>query len=155
MDTLTVELVPESAWRINVRSNVRPQTWDRIKREVAMPADWRCKICRRAGAAHPVECHEVWHYDDRRHVQTLVELVPLCPDCHRAKHFGLALAQGRAQQALAWLCQLNNWSPQHAAKHVFEATQVQKQRSQCSWKLDLSLLSRRYGVRLDANHQEI
>jgi len=155
VEILTVELVPQSMWRFNVRSNVRPKTWDRIKCEVALPADWRCQICRRAGANHPVECHEVWEYDDRRLVQILTGLVPLCPDCHRVKHFGLAMAQNRTRDALVWLCQFNNWTPDQGLRHVAAALQVHKQRSTHEWQLDLSLLTRRYGVRLDANHQEI
>lgn len=38
----------------------------------------------------PVECHEVWDYDDDRKIQRLERRVALCPACHEVKHAGLA-----------------------------------------------------------------
>jgi len=31
---------------------------------------------------NPFDCHEIWKFDDRRLVATLVKIVPLCTDCH-------------------------------------------------------------------------
>lgn len=61
---LTVELVPRTSWYSNVRSNVLPGVWDRLRRPVFGRARSRCEICGGRGPAHPVECHEVWEYDD-------------------------------------------------------------------------------------------
>jgi hypothetical protein len=76
---LTVELVPSTCWYTNVRSNVSKAVWDRLRRRVAAEAGKRCEICGGRGRRWPVECHEVWHYDDATKVQRLERLVALCP----------------------------------------------------------------------------
>ncbi len=150
-----IELVPSTCWFSNVRSNVRPATWGRIRADVAGRSNWLCSICRRAGARHAVECHEVWSYNETARVQVLSDLAALCPDCHLVKHFGYALSQGRGRQALAWLCELNDWTPAMATAHVQAAMAVQHHRSQFHWTLDLSLLQRRYGIRLNRLQKEV
>ncbi|KAF1702949.1 HNH endonuclease signature motif containing protein [Pseudoxanthomonas kaohsiungensis] len=151
---LCVELVPTSAWKSNVRSVVRPGTWDRIKRDVSTAASYRCVTCGRAGSGHPVECHEIWAYDDDRGVQALAGLAALCPDCHMVKHFGLAVARGQSEYALRWLAQVNTWTPAQAFAHVKEAFRIHAERSRRSWRLDVGLLERRYGVRLGTDGTE-
>ncbi len=78
---LTVELVPKTSWYNNIRALVDELDWDRIRRQVYRQADYRCEICGGRGPEHPVECHEVWRYDDRTHVQMLVRMIALCPAC--------------------------------------------------------------------------
>src|SRR6266487_2075486 len=94
---LTVELVPETSWYNNVRALVDELGWDRIRRQMYRQADYRCEICGGRGPEHPVECHEVWRYDDRTRVQLLVRMIALCPVCHQVKHIGLANGQGRGR----------------------------------------------------------
>jgi 5-methylcytosine-specific restriction endonuclease McrA len=91
---LTVELVPSTRWYTNVRSNVPKAVWDRLRRQVAAEAGQRCKICGGRGRRWPVECHEVWHYDDATKVQRLERLVALCPACHEVKPAGLTSRRG-------------------------------------------------------------
>src|SRR5207302_1396445 len=79
---LTVELVPSSCWYTNVRSHVPKTVWDRLRRQVAAEAGNRCEICGGRGRRWPVECHEVWEYDDDEKIQRLQRLVALCPACH-------------------------------------------------------------------------
>src|SRR3989344_4305266 len=74
---LTIELVPRSCWYSNVRSNVSEATWSRLKSLCFRAADYRCEICSNRGPHHPVECHEIWHYDDHRLIQRLDRLVAL------------------------------------------------------------------------------
>jgi hypothetical protein len=95
---LTVELVPKTSWYHNVRALVDEMTWDRIRHQVWRQAEYRCEICGGRGPEHPVECHEVWRYDDRTRVQALVRMIALCPACHQVKHLGLANVQGRARR---------------------------------------------------------
>jgi len=61
---LTVELVPSTCWYTNVRSHAPNQVWDRLRRQMAVEAGNRCEICGGRGRRWPVDCHEVWHYDD-------------------------------------------------------------------------------------------
>src|SRR6266542_2374238 len=62
------------------------------------------------GPEHPVECHEVWRYDDRTHVQMLVRMIALCPACHQVKHLGFANVKGKGTQARAHLARVNGWT---------------------------------------------
>lgn len=64
---LSVELVPSTSWFKNLRSMLAPEEWDRLRRKTYREADYRCEICDGQGPDHPVECHEIWHYDDKQH----------------------------------------------------------------------------------------
>ena len=74
---LTVELVPSTCWFTNVRSHVSRAVWDRLRRQVAEAAGGRCEVCGGRGRRWPVECHEVFSYDDDERVQRLERLVAL------------------------------------------------------------------------------
>lgn len=144
-ELLTVELVPRTSWYRNVRSNVSPEQWERLKRIVFRRAGHACEICGGRGAKWPVECHEVFAYDDERRVQKLVRLLALCPACHEVKHIGLAGVRGRRREALTHLARVNHWSVADAELYV-EACMEQWHRRSChEWRLDLSLL-KQYGV---------
>lgn len=149
---LRVELVPGSCWYRNVRSNVCPTTWLALQRRTFFAAKYRCEICDGTGSAHPVECHEVWAYDDRLRIQKLVRLIALCPRCHRVKHIGLALAQGRRdrlEESMAWFCQVNQVAPNIALAHIQSAFAEHAARSVHRYQLDVELL-RQYGIDLDS-----
>jgi hypothetical protein len=46
-------------------------TWDRIRHPVWPQAEYRCEIYGGRGPEHPMECYEVWRYDDWTRVQML------------------------------------------------------------------------------------
>ena len=146
---LVVELVPRTSWFSNVRSEVSAAEWDRIRRDVYRRAGHRCELCGGRGSEHPVECHEVWAYDDERHEQRLDRMIALCPACHEVKHIGLASARGRTDVALTHLAVVNGWTMPEAIAHVVAAKQRWEQRSAYEWVLDLSALSE-HGVDVDA-----
>ena len=143
---LTVELVPSTCWYTNVRSNVSKAVWDRLRRHVAADAGQRCEICRGRGRRWPVECHEVWHYDDATKVQRLDRLVALCPACHEVKHSGLASKRGRLEAVIDHLADVNGWSPDDAALYLEVAFEQWARRSRHQWTLDISTLRTRYGL---------
>jgi hypothetical protein len=126
---LTVELVPSTCWESNVRALVSTAEWDRIRKQTGRSAGSRCEICGGVGPKHPVECHEVWHYDDTAQVQGLVRMIALCPACHEVKHFGRAQLAGRVQDALDHLMRVNGWQMAEARAHVRESSELYKQRS--------------------------
>jgi hypothetical protein len=134
---LTIELVPKTSWYNNVRALVDELTWDRIRRQVYRQADYRCEICGGKGPEHPVECHEVWRYDDRTRVQLLVRMIALCPACHQVKHIGFANVQGKGAQARAHLARVNGWTLEQTDAHISQAFGVWAQRSGGPWTLDL------------------
>jgi hypothetical protein len=134
---LTIELVPATSWYHNVRALVDEPTWDRLRRKVYRRAGYRCELCEGRGPAHPVECHEVWRYDDQARTQTLAGMVALCPACHQVKHLGLANVRGTSAEARAQLMRVNGWTPEQADAYIEQAFHVWERRSQGPWTLDL------------------
>jgi hypothetical protein len=137
---LTVELVPSSSWFTNVRSHLPAEEWDLVRRAVYRRARYRCEVCGGHGEHHPVECHEVWDYDDEHRVQRLNRLVALCPACHRVKHLGLASVNGRYDEALRHLADVNGWTLEEARQHAESAFAQWSERSQHEWTVSLGAL---------------
>jgi hypothetical protein len=137
---LTIELVPQTCWFSNVRSEVTSQMWDLLKKRTFQQANYRCEICGGRGNKHPVECHEVWDYNDDCYRQTLVRLIALCPACHECKHIGFANTQGRGEIAAKHLAKVNQWSNEQAMTYIEESFEIWQRRSQSNWTLDISYL---------------
>ncbi|WP_124492393.1 hypothetical protein [Burkholderia stagnalis] len=147
---LELELVPKSCWYSNVRSNVSPRTWEDLRQRTFLRAGGRCLVC----GKHDLECHEVWEYDDRRAIQRLVRLDALCHRCHRIKHFGFSLNSREARDTLAWFVAINQCAIDNAIAHIVNAFRVFEVRSAFEWRLDLTLLTRAYGIQLDHRGRE-
>jgi hypothetical protein len=138
---LTVELVPRPCWGSNVRSLVTPQAWNQLRRQTYRAAHDVCEICGGQGAEWPVECHEVWQYDDAVHVQTLVRLIALCPACHAVKHLGRTELYGDAAAAHGHLATVNGWTGEQTATYLAEVWAVWEARSRADWQLDVTWLA--------------
>jgi 5-methylcytosine-specific restriction endonuclease McrA len=149
---LTIELVPETCWFSNVRSSVSRQDWDKLRLHTYRQASYCCQICGGIGTQHPVECHEIWDYDDQNLVQTLKGLIALCPACHECKHMGLAQIRGREEPAKQHLAKVNNWTQAQTEIYVFDCFEIWYQRSQKEWKLDISYLEK-FGVAIALTHR--
>ena len=145
---LTVELVPSTCWFSNVRDHVPKPTWDKLRKIIYKQANYRCEVCGGRGHKHPVECHEIWHYDDLNHIQTLSGLTALCPSCHQVKHIGLAGLQGYGEQAEAHLAKINGWSRSQTLAYLETVWDIWHKRSSSDWKLDLSWLEG-YGIKVN------
>jgi hypothetical protein len=135
---LRVEMVPQSSWYKDLRELLDEATWERISSLVAERAGERCEICGGRGPRHrPVECHELWRFDDPVRVQTLVRVVALCPDCHAVKHWETVRKHGGDTQARAHLAWVNGWSLAQTDAHIRDAFGLWAQRNQGPWVLDL------------------
>lgn len=141
---LLVELVPSTCHFSNVRTTVTTKEWDKIRHISYEAAGNVCEICKDTGKnqgyKHNVECHEIWHYDDKKHIQKLIGLISLCPTCHQVKHIGRAIAIGKQNEAIGQLLRVNKWTPEEAANHIAESFEIYKERSKYQWKLDISIL---------------
>lgn len=138
---LTIELVPKTSWCSNVRSHVSETEWDRLRKPVYERTGSRCDLCGGRGPAHPVECHEIWQYDDEASVQRLVGLIALCPACHGVKHLGRSHVKGRGDEAIDQLMKINQWSATQADAYIELVLDIWKLRSRVPWRLDLSWLA--------------
>lgn len=150
LKVLTVELVPKTCWYSNVRSEVDSATWNEMRRQTAKKAENLCEICGGRGPNHPVECHEIWNYDDTQLIQKLDGLIALCPACHEVKHIGLAGANGRADEAAAHLRWVNRWTEAETEIYLDSVWETWEKRSQQRWKLDLSWLEDNFNLRVAA-----
>jgi hypothetical protein len=84
---LTIELVPSTSWYNNMRKVLSPQEWDKVRKKSYEDYGHRCGIC---GASGRLNCHEIWAYDDQKHIQKLNGFIALCDLCHHVKHICLA-----------------------------------------------------------------
>lgn len=139
---LTIELVPKSSWYKNVRSNISKEEWEKLKRIISKRAGYKCEICGGRGTKWPVECHEIFAYDDERYIQKLIRLMALCPACHEVKHIGLAGLRGKGNSAKAHLAKVNGWSIEDAELYIEGCFEMWHRRSCHQWNLDLSYLER-------------
>lgn len=138
---LEIELVPKTSWFTNLRSLMKERQWDYVRKACYEKAGYRCEICNGRGPKHPVECHEIWDYDENKGVQTLLRTIALCPSCHRVKHIGLHLQRGvnHFHDAVIHFMTVNNIDcPDVAERHIQEAFALQARRSKRSWTLDVS-----------------
>jgi Domain of unknown function (DUF5710) len=137
---LTIELVPETCWYTNVRSEVSEETWNFLRKQTYRNANYQCKICGGKGNTHPVECHEIWDYNDRKKIQTLNGLIALCPSCHKCKHIGYATMTGNGDIAAKHLAHVNSWSQKQADNYIERCFDIWRERSFFEWTLDISYL---------------
>lgn len=147
---INIELIPFEAHGFNVRSRLTPTQWEKICKVIhrkTAKGSLRCQQCgetgHRQGFKHPVECHEVWHFDDRRQMQKLIGLVSICPLCHKAKHIGLAKRMGYAEQAKQHMAKHNRWSNEKVEAYIAWTKAEVKKRSGKNYRLDLTYLNRK------------
>lgn len=143
---LTIELVPQTSWGNNLRSeaNLSKAQWDKLRKASYKQAGYKCEVCGGKGSKWPVECHERWEYDDQNKTQTLKGLISLCPTCHKAKHIGrtLSVEPPHVQsKVLHQLSTVNNLTPKETEDYIVQVFEQWNERSQHQWTLDLSWLN--------------
>lgn len=144
---LHVVLIPRTTWEDNVRSRFTKSRWDALRKAQYQRANYQCEICGESGLnqgyAYPVECHEVWEFDDQQHIQKLVRLIALCPGCHQVQHAGReAAVKGSSglEKVIRRLRKVNGWTAKEAQRHLQKAFDVWQSRSKHKWELDLTAL---------------
>lgn len=142
---LTIELVPSTCFYDNLRSTLPKDLWDYLRKKTYAKAKNRCEVCHGRGPNWPVECHEIWQYDDKKNVQKLAGLIALCPECHLVKHFGFSQIQGHAELSAEHLAKVNGWTKKQAEKHIESSFERWEERSQRRWDQDLSWL-KQFGI---------
>jgi hypothetical protein len=146
MEKLTIELVPTTSWYDNVRNVVSKEKWDVIRFTSYRLANNKCEICddtgKNQGYNHNVECHEIWEYNDKTNMQTLVEFISLCPYCHKTKHAGLAEVNGELDIVYNQLIKINDMSLVEAKDYVQQAFKLYVKRSIVTWGVDIKYIDK-------------
>ena len=136
-----IELVPKSNWYKNVRSEVTKEEWNILRKNCYRKANYTCEICGGKGTEWPVECHEIWEYNDRKHIQKLIGLISLCPDCHKLKHIGRTQIMGEYDLAINHFMKVNNITRKEAENEIKKAVVIWNKRNKYSWILDLDFIT--------------
>jgi len=141
---LSPELVPVTAWFANVRAICEQSTWDIIRKRTYRAYNYRCGICNGTGSKHPVECHEVWAYDDIDHIMALPSLIALCPRCHSVKHMGFAQTRGAQalSDAINHMAAVNEISVEDCIQYIRYYDDIMCMRSQYEWLINKASLTR-------------
>jgi len=150
MARLGVELIPRTCWYSNIRSLLPKKEWDRLRKLSYLHANYKCEICGGSGLEqgykHPLECHEIWNYNDKTKIQKLDGLVSLCPRCHLVKHIGRANAMGYQHIVFEHMETVNGWDHKKVVNHIAREFEIFGERSKHEWKIDLSVLSEVFDV---------
>lgn len=134
---LRIELVPSTTWYNNLRKEIPKERWDVLRREVYAKYGHKCGICSSSGR---MNCHELWAFDERRHVQTLTGFISLCDWCHHVKHIGLAgILASRGEldydKVVEHFMKVNACSRSAFERHKDEAFDLWDERSRHRWKV--------------------
>ena len=137
---LSLELVPKPCWYSNLATQIPKDHWDMIRSQVYYHGEYRCELCDGRGPKWPVECHELWEYDDSNHIQILKGFLCLCPACHEVKHYGRACFAGNKERVFDHFRIINTLSKQTAARYINNAFEDWKDRSEYEWGLDIEMI---------------
>lgn len=143
MDTLklTIELIPESVWNNNVRNMMGKNEWAKLRKKVIKDSDHLCGICQNKSSI--LHCHEIWEYDDKKHIQKLKGLIALCRMCHAIKHIGYAKLQADRgelnwEKLIQHFMNINRCNRKAFEKHYQNEANKWLERSRHKWEIYVS-----------------
>ena len=136
---LKFELVPSTSRCDNLRKRIPKKDWDKIRKSTYANYGHRCGIC---GAEGRLNCHEVWEYDDEKHIQKLKGFIALCNMCHYVKYMGLVgiLAyKGKLgyEKVAEHFMKVNSCDRTILERHAEEVLDQWGKRSKHDWQVDL------------------
>ena len=137
---LEIDLVPSTAWYSNLRNKIPKKEWNKIRKQSYAKSNNGCAIC---GDDGRLNCHEIWEYDDKKHIQILKGFIALCNDCHMIKHIGFAGIQASKgffdmDKLIKHFMKVNNVDKKTFDKHHEETFKVWREKSQHEWITDLA-----------------
>ena len=116
-------LVPKPLWGINAHDLLAWETWQRIRRDTFARDNHLCVICEQQ---LPLECHEVFSYNDNAGIAVLEKLESRCAECHACNHLGRLRKRSpdKFQHALVRIGRLNKMRPAEVILLVKNAFRV-------------------------------
>lgn len=145
IEPLNVDLIPASNWGGSLANLLLNSCWENIRQGVVCQTGDKCIICGLDSRGKSVDCHEIWEYyrpvSGDIGVQRLVDIIPVCRQCHEMFHLGLANQNGRLEDAFRRLAWANRWSFEDVLKYWDYTGEKWLRRNNFAWVLDLSLLS--------------
>jgi hypothetical protein len=137
--TLCIDLIPKKCWYKNLRKQMKKFQWDKLRKRVCADQGNVCCIC---GAGGTLNCHEVWSYDEERHVQQLMGFHAVCGMCHHVTHFGLAQILANEghlnlDAVIEHFLKVNGVGREEFEVHKKQAFALWHERSKHEWQTDL------------------
>ena len=85
--------------------------------------------------------HELWRYDDGKHIQKLEGFILLCKMCHHVKHIGFAgilAGQGKLDydKVIEHFCNVNECTREEFKEHEAKAFYTWRRQSKHQWTQD-------------------
>ncbi len=135
---LAIDLIPKSCWKTSIRKSMPEAEWNEISQGVLQKADEACEIC---GSKEKIVCHEVWKYDDKKHLQKLKGFRAICRMCYAVEHFGLSQVLAmkgylNLNEVIKHFCKVNDVSWDEFNKHKEKEFAKCRERSSHKWKTD-------------------
>lgn len=139
---LEIELVPMPCWGRNLPKLLRKSDWDKIRKNVYAQAEMKCQIC--GEECTSLDAHEVWNFDEKNHIQKLVDIIGVCKACHSAIHFGRAQRCGYEEDAREQFLKVNCCDIAELNSHLMKVKKDFDRRNKIEdWELDLSFIEDR------------
>jgi hypothetical protein len=115
------------------------EVWNSIRNDFIKENGRKCQVCGETSGT--MNLHEIWNYDDKKHVQKLEGFILLCRMCHHVKHIGLAgiLAnQGKLgyDKVIEHFCKVNDCTKKEFEKHKAKAFEIWRELSEYEWNQD-------------------
>lgn len=136
---LNIELVPSTVWESSLYRLLPRRVWNNIRKEIIRENGRKCQICGETEGV--MNLHEIWNYDDTKHIQKLVGFILLCKMCHHVKHIGLAgILAGKGkldyEKVVEHFCKVNKCNRKEFKEHKSNAFEIWRKRSKHQWKQD-------------------
>jgi 5-methylcytosine-specific restriction endonuclease McrA len=133
---LEFEFIPLTSWGVSLAQKLPTKEWDEIRRECYKEANHSCEICKDTGVT--LHAHEVWHFDDRKHIQHLDDLVCVCETCHNVIHFGRSqnvYKKPYINKLIAHWARINKKPKEQFLHYYIKAKNLAEKRSEYHYKV--------------------
>lgn len=136
---LKIELVPATVWYSSLYRLLQSDVWNSIRSDIIVKNGRKCQICGEVEGI--MNLHEIWEYDDQKHIQKLGGFILLCKMCHHVKHIGLAgilAEEGKLDydELTEHFCRVNGCTRQDFEECRDKAFEIWENRSKHKWKQD-------------------
>ena len=134
---LKFETVPTECWYSNLRSALPKALWDKIRFDAYRRAGGACQIC--GAKTTRLEAHERWSYDEKKKLQTLVDVVALCRRCHEVVHISRSQLVGKGADAMEHFMRVNGATQSEFHEALKKSNEEYEKRNRIEgWTTDIS-----------------
>ena len=136
---LELHLIPRSSFGSNLRNQLG-RKWDTLSKKIRSERGFKCDLCR--ASKKKTHLHEVWEYNEETKIQKLIGFECVCENCHSVHHWGYSEIQNKNMEFLInHACHVNSCKKKEFEKHIEEASEIWRRRSNIKWTLNIDLMN--------------